>query len=69
MGVTGIRGIVRRATSEDLDAVLEFVRIASVGHEHGPLLTARVRSGEVILFEFEGRVLGYAVIKDLSVIH
>jgi GNAT superfamily N-acetyltransferase len=57
---------VRRATSEDLDAVLELDRIAPVGHERGPLLTARVQAGEVILFEHEGRVSGYAVIRSHS---
>jgi GNAT superfamily N-acetyltransferase len=66
VGVTGIRGIVRRATSEDLHAVLELDRIAPVGHERGPLLTARVQSGEVILFEHEGRVSGYAVVRPQS---
>ena len=64
--VTGNRGTVRRATSEDLDAVLELDRIAPIGHERGPLLTARVQSGEVILFEHEGRVSGYAVIRSHS---
>lgn len=57
---------MRRATSEDLDAVLELDRIAPVGHERGPLLTARVQAGEVILFEHEGRVSGYAVIRSHS---
>jgi GNAT superfamily N-acetyltransferase len=46
--------------------VLEFDRIAPVGHERGLLLTVRVRSGEVILFEYEGRVSGYAVIRSDS---
>src|ERR1019366_61500 len=35
VGVTNFRGIVRRATSEDLHAVLELDRIAPVGHERG----------------------------------
>ena len=46
--------------------MLEFDRIAPVGHERGLLLTVRVRSGEVILFECEGRESGYAVIRSDS---
>jgi ribosomal protein S18 acetylase RimI-like enzyme len=64
--MTGVRGTVRRATSADLDAVLDFDRIAPVGHERGPLLTARVLSGEVILYERDGRISGYAVIRSHS---
>ena len=64
--MTGISGIVRRATSMDLQAVLELDRIAPVGHERGELLTTRVQSGEVILLEHEGRVSGYAVIRSHS---
>ena len=66
VAVTATRGTVRRATSEDLDAVLELDRIAPVGHERAPLLAARVQSGEVILFENEGRVSGYAVLRPHS---
>jgi GNAT superfamily N-acetyltransferase len=40
--------------------------MAPVGHERGPLLAARVQSGEVILFEHEGRVSGYAVVRSHS---
>jgi GNAT superfamily N-acetyltransferase len=64
--MTSVRGTVRRATSADLDAVLDFDRIAPVGHERGPLLTARVLSGEVILYEHDARVSGYAVIRSHS---
>jgi GNAT superfamily N-acetyltransferase len=46
--------------------VLELDRMAPVGHERGPLLAARVQSGEVILFEREGRVSGYAVVRSHS---
>ena len=66
VAVTATRDTVRRATSEDLDAVLELDRIAPVGHERAPLLAARVRSGEVILFENQGRVSGYAVLRPHS---
>lgn len=61
-----INGTLRRATSEDLDAVLELDRIAPVGHARGPFLTARVQSGEVIVLEHEGGVSGYAVIRSQS---
>jgi GNAT superfamily N-acetyltransferase len=46
--------------------VLELDRMAPVGHERGPLLAARVQSGEVTLFEREGRVSGYAVVRSHS---
>jgi len=62
VAVTAARGTVRRATSGDLDAVLELDRVAPVGPERAPLLAARVQSGEVILFENQGHVLGYAVL-------
>jgi GNAT superfamily N-acetyltransferase len=42
--------------------VLELDRVAPVGPERAPLLAARVQSGEVILFENQGHVLGYAVL-------
>jgi GNAT superfamily N-acetyltransferase len=45
-----------------LEAVLAFDRITPVGHERGPLLTARVLSDEVILCERDGHISGYAVI-------
>ena len=64
--VTATRGTVRRATSGDLDAVLELDRVSPVGRERAPLLAARVRSGEVILFENQGHVLGYAVLRPHS---
>jgi GNAT superfamily N-acetyltransferase len=57
---------VRRATSGDLDAVLELDRVAPVGRERAQLLAARVRSGEVILFENQSRLLGYAVLRPHS---
>lgn len=62
--MTDIEGTTRRASSKDLDAVLEVERAAPVGRERSALLTARVQSGEVILFEHEARVLGYAVLRD-----
>jgi GNAT superfamily N-acetyltransferase len=64
--MAGVRGTVRRATSVDLDAVLEFDRVVPIGHERGPLLTARVISGEVILYEREGLLCGYAVLRACS---
>jgi GNAT superfamily N-acetyltransferase len=44
--------------------VSELVRMAPVGHERGPLVAARVQSGEVTIFEHEGRVSGYAVVRS-----
>jgi GNAT superfamily N-acetyltransferase len=64
--MAGVRGAVRRASSEDVGALLEFDRVVPIGHERGPLLTARVNSGEVILWEREGLLSGYAVIGSRS---
>jgi N-acetylglutamate synthase-like GNAT family acetyltransferase len=64
--MTGVHGAVRRATSEDVDAVLELDRVVPIGHERAPLLTGRVLSGEVILFENDGQIFGYAVIRPRS---
>jgi len=61
--VADIEGTVRRAVPDDLDAVLELDRSAPVSHERGALLTARVLSGEVIIFQHERRVVGYAVLR------
>jgi N-acetylglutamate synthase-like GNAT family acetyltransferase len=59
--VTDTEGTIRRATAEDLDAVLELDRAAPVGHERSDLLTSRIRMSEVIIFEHEQHVVGYAV--------
>jgi ribosomal protein S18 acetylase RimI-like enzyme len=61
--VIDVKGTVRPATSEDLNAVLELDRAAPVGRERSALLTARVQSGEMIIFERGGRALGYAVVR------
>jgi GNAT superfamily N-acetyltransferase len=63
--MTGIKGIVRRASPDDLDHVLQLDLIAPVGHERAALLTARVHSGEVILIEGE-ELLGFAVVRERS---
>lgn len=63
-GVSNHEGSVRRAIPGDLDAVLELDRAAPVGRERSALLTDRMQSGDVIIFEREGRVLGYSVLRD-----
>lgn len=64
--MTGIPGIARRAKPTDLDAVLELDRMSPIGHERTALLTARVHSGEVLLFENEDQLFGFAVVKERS---
>jgi N-acetylglutamate synthase-like GNAT family acetyltransferase len=64
--VTGIQGIARRAKPSDLDAVLELDRVSPIGHKRTSLLTARVHSGEVLLFENEDQLLGFAVVRNRS---
>ncbi len=61
-----MKGITRRANSTDLDRVLELDRVAPVGHERATLLTARVQSGEVIVFESEDQLWGFVVVKEHS---
>lgn len=56
----------RRATSKDFDTVVSLDRESFVGQDRGPLLAARLQSGEVILLERDGRALGYAVVRAHS---
>jgi ribosomal protein S18 acetylase RimI-like enzyme len=61
--VTGWDDAVRRATRDDLNDVLALDREASGGREREALLTSRVHSSEVIIFEDAGNVLGYGVLR------
>lgn len=61
-----MKGTVRRAIPTDLDSLLELDRFAPLGHERTASLTSRVQSGEVILFENEDRLLGFAVVRKHS---
>lgn len=61
--VTGIGGGLRRANLDDLDRVLGLDHIAPIVHERSELLTSRVHSREVIVFEEHDRLLGFAVVK------
>jgi ribosomal protein S18 acetylase RimI-like enzyme len=64
--VTGTQGIARQAKPTDLDAVLELDHRSPIGHNRTALLTARVDSGEVLLFESEDQLLGFAVVRKRS---
>jgi ribosomal protein S18 acetylase RimI-like enzyme len=57
-------GQVRRATPGDLDAVLILDQLNPVGHERSELLSARVRSGECLLHERDGQLVGYLIMKS-----
>jgi GNAT superfamily N-acetyltransferase len=46
--------------------VLTLDAVSPVGHPRGPLLTMRVQSGEVIIYEYLGRLSGYAVVRSRS---
>lgn len=52
---------MRRATRSDLDAVLALDLNSSVVHSHAELLTARIESGEVLIFERDAQLLGFAI--------
>lgn len=62
--MTETRGQVRRANSDDLDSVLSLDRLNPVGHERSELLSARVQSGECLLFERDGQSVGYLIMKS-----
>jgi N-acetylglutamate synthase-like GNAT family acetyltransferase len=64
--VEGIKSTIRRATLDDLAAVLSLDRSAPVGHERRDFLIARLQSEEIFISELEGRVLGYAVLRTRS---
>jgi ribosomal protein S18 acetylase RimI-like enzyme len=66
--VTEIDGTVRRATTEDLEALLELDRTTPVGRSRGEYLTARVHANEVIVFERNALVVGYLVRRARSFI-
>jgi ribosomal protein S18 acetylase RimI-like enzyme len=61
-----VDGSVRLATPADLDAVLDLDRAAPVGRERSEYLTARVHAGDVVIFERNGRALGYVVHRATS---
>jgi ribosomal protein S18 acetylase RimI-like enzyme len=62
--MTETKGQVRRADSDDLEALLNLDRLNPVGHERSELLSARVRSGECLLFERDGQMVGYLIMKS-----
>jgi ribosomal protein S18 acetylase RimI-like enzyme len=62
--MTEPQGHVRRATLEDIDAVLHLDRRNPVGHERSELLGLRVRSGECLLLEREGEPVGYLIMRS-----
>jgi ribosomal protein S18 acetylase RimI-like enzyme len=61
--VTEPPGQIRRATSEDLEAVLMLDRLTPVGHERPELLSERVRSGDCLLFERHDQLVAYLIMK------
>lgn len=46
--------------------MLELDRIAPVGRERSDFLTTRVESGDVLIFEYDDRLLGFSVIRARS---
>ena len=61
-----MEGNSRRADPSDLEAVLALDRASPLGRERAALLTSRVQAGEVILFEKEDQLLGFAVVRKRS---
>jgi ribosomal protein S18 acetylase RimI-like enzyme len=66
--MTEIEGSVRRASPEDLEAILGLDRATPVGRVRGEYLTARVHANEVTVFERHGIVVGYLVQRSRSFI-
>jgi len=64
--VTSTNGTVRRATRADLEAVLALDLSSPVDHSHAELLTTRVESGEVLIFENDAQLLGFAIVAARS---
>ena len=64
--VTYIERVVRQANEEDLDAVLRVDQLAPIGHDRGPLLTLRLKSGDCLVYEYRSHILGYAVVTSRS---
>jgi ribosomal protein S18 acetylase RimI-like enzyme len=60
--VTNTKGTARRATEADLNAVLALDSAAPIGHQRADLLASRVDSGEVLVFERDARLVGFAVV-------
>ena len=61
--MTNTNDLVRRATQADLAAVLALDSFSPVGHSRTELLTRRVESGAVLIFERDARLLGFAVVR------
>lgn len=59
-------GTLRRATTEDVEAVLTIDRATPIGPERSDLLTERVRSGDVVIYEMGDHVLAYATMRPRS---
>jgi ribosomal protein S18 acetylase RimI-like enzyme len=57
---------VRRATRADLEAMLALDLRSPVDHSHAELLTTRVKSGEVLIFDNDGQLLGFAIVAARS---
>ena len=64
--VTSPKGKVRRATRADLEAVIALDSISPLGHSRAELLTTRVESGEVLIFESDARLTGFVVVRARS---
>lgn len=57
------RGQVRRANTDDLVSLLALDQLSPVGHERPELLKTRVQSGECLVFERGGQVVGYLILR------
>jgi len=66
VGVMSTRGVVRRATPGDLEALTELDVVVRAGRAKSPTLERRVESDEVLLCELDDRVVGYAVVRARS---
>ena len=64
--MAALERIVRKASEQDLDAVLAIDKIAPVGHQRRELLTRRVGSGECLVYAHHGVVVGYVTLSTRS---
>lgn len=64
--MTAVESVVRKASLNDLDAVLAIDDIAPVVHQHRDLLSRRVETGECLVYAEHGVIVGYVTLSTRS---
>lgn len=61
--MSGRGGVVRRATRDDLDAVLDIDALSPIGRQRTALLIHRVETGECLVYDDAGVFKGYTTVR------